>query len=157
METTNSFPLNKIKYPYLPKDSNIEYVDDNNRFMMEATKLAQKSTCTKLKIGAVIVKNNEIIASGSNTGDIEIKVCPREVRGYKTGTGYELCKSTCHQKGHAEVMAIQNGEDRGLDMVNAGLYLAGHWWCCKTCWDAMLKAGIKHVFLSESSKQMAPK
>lgn len=146
---------NKIEFPYLPDGREIEYVADSNEFMQAAQALAKESTCTKQKTGAVIVRDGKIIAQGSNTRGNEVEGCPRDVEGYTTGTGYELCKSECKQAGHAEVTAVEDGEKRGVDMKDADLYMAGHWWCCKPCWQAMTRAGIKHVYLAESSKEMA--
>jgi deoxycytidylate deaminase len=28
----------------------------------------------------------------------------------------------------------------------------GHWWCCKPCWDNMIAAGIKNVYVIEGSE-----
>lgn len=141
-----------IEYPYLPDGRKIEYVRPDNEFMRAAQSLADKSTCTKQKTGAVIVKNNQVIAQGSNTGEVVVKVCPREEQGFTTGTGYELCKDTCKQGGHSEEAAVRDGQSREINIAGADLYLAGHWWCCQPCWEAMIGAGIEHVYLSEDSK-----
>jgi hypothetical protein len=39
-----------------------------------------------------------------------------------------------------------------VDMKDADLYLWGHWWCCESCWTAILGAGINKVYLEEGSE-----
>ena len=102
--------------------------------------------------GAVIVYEEIIIGLGANGSDHHEKSgCRRAELGCKTGEGYELCEG-CHPKNHSEPRAIQNALSRGYKTKGADLYLWGHWWCCKWCWDSMLKAGIKNVYLLEKSE-----
>ncbi|MBU0614216.1 hypothetical protein KJ766_02960, partial [Patescibacteria group bacterium] len=37
--------------------------------------------------------------------------------------------------------------EAGIDPSGADLYMYGHWWCCKPCWDAMIEAGIRDVYV----------
>jgi hypothetical protein len=37
------------------------------------------------------------------------------------------------------------------------LYLWGHWWCCKLCWDKMIEVGIKNVYLMEGVDKLFKK
>lgn len=144
-----------LNYPYLPEGRAVEYVSDDNKYMQAAKKLAKKSICLKLKTGAVIVKNNQIIAKGSNTGEVVVKECPREKLKLATGTGYEHCQTDCRQGGHAEAMAVEDAVLNQVDCSGADLYLYGHWWCCEPCWASMIKAGINHVYLNEKTKREA--
>ena len=143
--------MKKIIYPYIPEGRQIQYVPVDNKYMKAAFKLAQSSGCRKQSTAAVIVKDGEIVANGSNSG-IRVDVCPRVVKGSKTGTDYHLCKEVCKQEGHAEAMAVKDAHKQGIDAQGADLYLWGHWWCCKPCWEAMEGAGIKNVYLQEGSE-----
>jgi deoxycytidylate deaminase len=143
--------MKNITYPYLPDGREIKYVPVDNKFMKAASKLAQTSGCRKQSTAAVIVRDGEIIAQGSNSG-IRVEICPRVEKGSKTGTDYHFCKEICQQEGHAEEMAIKVARKKGLDTKGADLYLFGHWWCCKPCWEAMESAGIKNVYLQEGSE-----
>lgn len=134
-----------IKYPYLPPGRNILYVDPNNEFMAQAKKMLDNSGCVKHPTGAVIVKNGRIVGRGANSG-VKMDVCPRW--GSPTGQNYEKCKNICRQDGHAEVCAIR---DAGKDAQGGDLYLYGHWWCCENCWNEMIRAGIRNVYLLENS------
>jgi deoxycytidylate deaminase len=52
---------------------------------------------------------------------------------------------------HAEPRAVRDARKNCSDINDADLYLWGHWWCCKPCWDAMIGAGIKNVYLLDES------
>ena len=100
---------------------------------------------------SVIVKNGEILGLGANGSTYhETHECERVKRNIPTGQGYELCEG-CHPKNHGEGRAIKNAKDNGYDTKGADLYMWGHWWCCKPCWEAMINAGIQNVYLFEKS------
>lgn len=101
---------------------------------------------------ALIVRNTIVLGIGANGSDYHKKYqCERVVRGCKSGEGYELCEG-CHPKNHSEAKAIKDAEDNGCDTRGADLYLWGHWWCCASCWDAMIRAGIRKVVLLAHSE-----
>ncbi|MDD3487594.1 MAG: deaminase [Candidatus Moranbacteria bacterium] len=141
----------KIQYPYLPEGRDIKYVPQNDEFMSAAQKIAEESGCTKQATGAVLVKSGKIIGKGSNAGR-KIDVCPRVLNGSKTGEDYHYCKEYCEQEGHSEAMAVKDARKKGKETEGADLYLYGHWWCCKPCWDAMIGAGVENVYLLEGSE-----
>jgi deoxycytidylate deaminase len=58
----------------------------------------------------------------------------------------------CSPKFHAEQSALHDAKKNGHDTVGAELYLWGHWWCCESCWEKMIDAGIGKVFLLEGAK-----
>lgn len=142
----------KTKYPYLPKNREIKYVSEKDKFILAAKEMAEKSGCTKQATGAVLVKNGKIIGKGSNAGR-KISVCPRVLNGSKTGEDYHFCKEQCAQKGHSEVMAIKDAKRKKQDTGGSDLYLHGHWWCCKPCWDTMIDADVKNVYLLEGAEE----
>lgn len=140
----------KLEYPYLPKGRKILYVSPDNRFMKEAIQMREICTCLKQPSAAVVVKNKKIIGRGKNATE-KVKSCPRNKQGYSTGRGYHLCREICGQEAHTEIAAIRNAQRRGFDTKGADLYLDGHWCCCKNCWDTMIKAGIRNVYLRENA------
>lgn len=143
--------LPKIRYPYLPPSREILYVPENHACMYVAKIICERSGCVKQPTGAVIADGYEILSVGANSGK-KVDVCPRW--GSPTGTNYGPCKSVCHQEGHAEVSAIKNAFAAGYEIWGADMYLYGHWWCCEDCWDKMISAGIKRVFLMENSWEL---
>ena len=44
--------------------------------------------------------------------------------------------------GYGDKSAFSKRNPSGAD-----LYLFGHWWCCETCWNYMIKHKIKNVYL----------
>jgi deoxycytidylate deaminase len=142
-----------IQYPYMPEGKTIEYVPADNVFMQEAKAYAAAHSLDKNKpTASIIVKDGVVIGRGANGSDYHLThECERVKRGIPTGQGYELCEG-CHPKNHGEPKAVQDARDKGLDTNGADLYLWGHWWCCKPCWDAMIGAGIRQVYLLEGSE-----
>lgn len=140
-------------YPYLPKSRKILYVKSENKFMKEATKMLAKSGCAKQSTSAVIFRKGNFLGRGVNAGK-KVDVCPRVEKGCPTGTGYELCREVCEQQGHAEIMAIKNAKEKGMNLEGASLYLDGHWWICEECWDAIIEAKISKVYLRIDSMEL---
>lgn len=142
-----------IVYPYLPEGRAFKYVDEKNDFMKLAKRAAKVFSLDEtMSGGAVIVKNGIVIGVGANGSDYHKKhPCQRVIMGCKTGEGYELCEG-CHPKNHSEPKALSNAISRGWGPNGADLYLWGHWWCCKWCWDVMIDAGIENVYLLNGSE-----
>lgn len=88
-----------------------------------AKAVAQRSTCLRRQYGAVIVKNDRIIATGYNgsarneANCCDSGVCWREAHGIPHGERYEECVAV-----HAEDNAISQA---GRETIGATLYLAG--------------------------------
>lgn len=143
----------EIEYPYMPEGREIKYVPAHDEFMKMAREFAQNHSLDKVMPNAcVIVRDGAVIAMGANGSTFhENNPCERIIQGVPTGQGYELCEG-CHPKNHGEQSAINYALLKGLSTQGADIYLWGHWWCCKPCWDAMIAAGIKDVYLLEGSE-----
>lgn len=141
------------KYPYLPDGRQIEYVPADNKFMVEAKKMAKKYRSNLAMPGAaIVVKDGKIIGRGSiGNNPAHINGCVRVKLNMPTGQGYELCDG-CHPHNHSEPSAIRDALEHGKDPKGADLYLWGHWWCCEPCWETMISAGIDHVYLLKNSE-----
>ena len=120
------------------------YVSEEGAFMSEAKKTAlDQSLDPDWPTGVVVVKNNKIIGKGANGSEYHLKYgCERKRRGLPTGEGYEFCEG-CQPKNHAEQKAQL--------MAGADVYMWGHWWCCEPCWQVMIDAGIKKVYLMKEA------
>jgi len=142
-----------IRYPYIPVGRAMLYVGEDNIFMQAARDVAlQYSLDKKQKVGAVIVCDQVLVGRGVNGCDYhEHHGCERMRLGIPTGQGYDLCEG-CHPKNHAERTAITHAQANGHDMRGAAMYLWGHWWACEPCWDAIISAGITHLYLLEKSE-----
>lgn len=145
----------KLKYeiPYIREGRTILYVPETNVFMIQAKEYARLNSLDKeMPNASLIVKDGVIIGRGFN-GSIyhENHECERVKKNIPTGEGYELCEG-CHPKNHGEGRAIDDAQRNNKEITGADLYMWGHWWCCKDCWNAMEKAGIKNVYLLENSE-----
>ncbi|MDP3661414.1 MAG: deaminase [bacterium] len=144
-----------IQYPYLPEGREIKYVSEDNVFMRAARDYALAHSLDNFqKTGSVVVQRERVIGRGAN-GSLYHKEygCERVRQHIPTGDRYDLCEG-CHPKNHSEPKALADARTRGETTHGADLYLYGHWWCCKPCWDAMIDAGIRNVYLLEGSEKL---
>lgn len=143
----------KHQSPYIPTGRTVLYVPASNQYMLEAKEYARNNSLDKeMPNTSLIVKDGIVIGRGANGSTYhETKGCERVRQNIPTGEGYELCEG-CHPKNHGEGRAIKNAQDKGYDISGADLYMWGHWWCCKNCWDTIISAGIKNVYLLEDSE-----
>lgn len=89
-----------------------------------AKETAERGTCLSVKGGAVIVKDDQIIATGyigapRGTMDcFERGVCMRRQLGIPSGQRYEICRSV-----HAEQNALINAARAGVSVLGSTVYL----------------------------------
>lgn len=147
--------MNATTYPYLPEGRTFLFAPGDNPFMQEAREYAlEHSLDDAVKTGSIIVKNGLVIGRGANGSDYhKSHECERVKRGVETGEGYELCEG-CHPNNHSEPRAIANAKENNEDTRGADLYLWGHWWICKPCWDAISEDGIANVYITEGSDRL---
>lgn len=146
---------NHRPYPYIAPGRTIGYVPDDNLFLQRAAALtmAMRARYPRAVItGAVLVKEGAIIGAGTNH-PIHHSFCPRTAFSFPSGEGYELCPRHCHSQNHAERTAIRNTQEQNRGTNGADLYLYGHWWLCKPCWDEIIAAGIRDVYLAKDATE----
>lgn len=152
---TNKYISSK-QYPYLPKGKTYQYIPSSNAYIKRAkeiTKFLRKKNPNAVVTGSVIVKENKIISEGINS-PLHDSFCPRTAFEYPSGHGYDVCPNHCHPVNHSEAQAIKHAKEKNISTYGADLYLYGHWWCCKMCWDAMLAVDIKNVYLIEGATEL---
>lgn len=121
--------------------------DWNEYFMRIATDVATRSNCARRHVGAVIVKDNHIVATGYNgtpsgTTNCFAGGCPR-CNG-KVSTGEKLEECLCV---HAEQNAICQAAKHGNAIDGGVIYIT----CspCLTCLKLIINCGIKMVVFGE--------
>ncbi|KKR84946.1 MAG: hypothetical protein UU48_C0001G0083 [Candidatus Uhrbacteria bacterium GW2011_GWF2_41_16] len=148
--------MNDIAYPYLPPDRGFSYISEENPFMQEAKHARQTLAGDSIfPVGTVLVRDGEILAragNGYNRGSIVRHICPRVVFECPSGQGYDLCHFH-DPDGHAEQMVIKKARESGIDPIDADIYTYGHWWACESCWNVMMEAGIKNVYVLEDAHE----
>ena len=122
-------------------DTNRPNVDE---YFMEIARLAaQRSTCMRRKVGAVIVKNKRILATGYNGVPKGIEHCTdreciRTELGVPTGERHELCRGI-----HAEQNAIIQAAIFGISVQDGVIYATNY--PCSFCTKMIINAGLTEV------------
>jgi len=110
-------------------------------FMKMAFLVAERSTCLRHHVGAVIVKSNHLISSGYNGAASGIKDCIelgclRDQLGIASGTRHEICRAV-----HAEQNAIIQAALHGTSTEGATIYCTHS--PCVICAKMAVNAKIK--------------
>ncbi len=113
-------------------------------FMEIATLVAKRSTCLRRAVGAIIVKNKRILATGYNGAPSGIRHCAevgclREKMQVASGERHELCRGI-----HAEQNAIIQAAYHGVPIQGASLYCTNL--PCSICTKMLINAGIKKIY-----------
>ncbi|MBR5926734.1 MAG: cytidine/deoxycytidylate deaminase family protein [Firmicutes bacterium] len=120
-----------------------------DEYFMDMAELARKrTTCLRRGVGAVIVKDNRVIATGYNGTPKGITHCGetgclREKLGVPSGQRHELCRGL-----HAEQNAIIQAACTGASIDGATLYCTTQ--PCSICSKMIINAGIKRIVIKES-------
>lgn len=112
-------------------------------FMEVARLVATRSTCLRRQVGAVLVRDERIIATGYNGAPQGLPHCAevgclREQQGVPSGQRYELCRGV-----HAEQNAIINAALYGVSTKGAILYCTDQ--PCLLCARMIINAGVTKV------------
>ena len=105
--------------------------------------IKQRSTCIRRQVGAIIVKDKRILATGYNgapTGCahcIDIG-CLRDELGIPSGERHELCRAL-----HAEQNAIAQAAQHGISVDGATIYVTHQ--PCVMCAKMIINSGIKRI------------
>ena len=142
-------------YPYMPADRQIKYASHDHPAMRAAAVARdERSGDPSYPVGLAIVRDGEVLLTVGNGFDQgkQVHVCPRIVLESPTGTGYELC-NLHDSPGHAEAMAVKVAAEKGIDIMGADAYLYGHWWACEPCWNALISAGIRDLYVTDDAHE----
>ncbi len=130
----------------------------DSRFMRLTEEVATWSSCVRRKVGAIIVKEKRVMATGYNGAPAGIQTCAdkgecmREKMGIASGTRAELCYAA-----HAEQNAIIQAARYGISISGATLYCTHQ--PCVICAKMIINAGIsrvvyKHGYPDEFSRKL---
>ena len=129
-------------------------MDDNERiswdeyFMRFPELAATRTTCLRRSVGAVIVKNKHILATGYNGAPKKVPHCKdlggclREKLNVPSGERHELCRAL-----HAEQNAIIQCAMSGQNIEGATIYITHQ--PCIICSKMIINAGIKRIVVRE--------
>lgn len=117
----------------------------NDYFMKMTYLVAERSTCLRKQVGAVLTRGKRIIATGYNGNCIpggvhciDLGYCERDRLGVVSGTRYEVGKCT-----HAEASAVLQCAKFGIPTEGTSLYVNAL--VCILCAKMVVSAGITRV------------
>lgn len=120
----------------------MERIQWKEYFMAQSQLLALRSTCTRLSVGATIVKDNRVIAGGYN-GSVSGEVhCIDE--------GCYVENGHCIRTIHAEMNALLQCSKMGVSTEGAEIYVT-HFPCIH-CTKSIIQAGIKKIYYANDYK-----
>lgn len=113
-------------------------------FMTIAEMVAKRSTCLRRHVGAILVKDKRILATGYNGAPAGLKHCEevgciRQNASIPSGERHELCRGL-----HAEQNAIIQAAYHGISIAGSTLYCTNK--PCVICSKMLINAGIVKIF-----------
>ena len=136
----------------------------NQYYLNIAKEIAQRSTCFRAKYGAIIVRDDQIIAAGyvgapRKTKDcLERGYCLRDELKIPHGTQYEICRSV-----HCEQNAIINAARAGVSLLNGIMYIYAEngktgervdAFPCYICKKMIINSGLDKIICSTKSGEI---
>jgi dCMP deaminase len=112
-------------------------------FMAIAEEVARRSTCLRRTVGAVLVVEKRILATGYNGAPSGVPHCSetgclRQQMAVPSGERHELCRGL-----HAEQNAVIQAAKHGVRIAGATLYTTHH--PCSLCAKIAINAGIERI------------
>lgn len=109
--------------------------------------VAERSTCLRRHVGAILVKDKRILATGYNGAPSGIRHCDevgclRQDSSIPSGERHELCRGI-----HAEQNVIIQAACYGISIAGSTIYCTNK--PCVICSKMIVNAGIKKIFYAE--------
>ncbi len=114
-------------------------------FLEMASLVAKRSTCLRRSVGAILVKDKRILATGYNGAPSGLKHCVdigclRQKLNIPSGERHELCRAL-----HAEQNALIQASLYGISVKDSTLYATNQ--PCVICAKMLINAGIKEIVI----------
>lgn len=113
--------------------------DWNEYFLNIARQVASRSTCDRKHVGAVIVKDRNILATGYNGSISGMPHCD--------DVGHMMENGHCVATIHAEANAIIQAAKHGTSIDGASIYITAS--PCWQCFKLIANSGIKEIYFGE--------
>jgi len=121
-------------------------------FLTITRQVAERSTCTRAKVGAVIVRDKNILATGYNGAPAGLPHCTDVgclVYTSRTPTGE--VEENCFRTIHAEINAIAQAAKNGAAIRDADIYITHT--PCIHCFKVLVNTGIRRIFYEREYKR----
>jgi dCMP deaminase len=139
-------------------------VSKDEYYLGIAAEVGRRSTCWRRTIGAIIIRDDQIISTGyvgaprKTKSSFEHGFCLRDKLKIPHGQRYELCRSV-----HAEQNAIINAARAGVSLLGGDIYIYGSVFGkdkridafpCYICKKMIINAGLTRVISSTEDGKM---
>ena len=109
--------------------------------------VGERSTCTRRKVGAILVRDKRIISTGYNGAPTKVRHCLevgclREQKKIPSGERHELCRGL-----HAEQNALIQAALHGVSVKDATVYCTNM--PCSICSKMLINAQVKAIYYKD--------
>jgi dCMP deaminase len=129
-----------------------------DEYFMKITRVvAERSTCMRRRVGAILVREKHILATGYNGAPRGLRHCSevgclRERKGVPSGERHELCRGL-----HAEMNVLLQAALHGIPIAGSTLYSTTY--PCSLCAKMLINGEIVRIvaagdYPDEMAKQM---
>lgn len=113
--------------------------------------VAERSTCLRAKVGAVIVRDRSILATGYNGAPAGLPHCSEAgCLVYESRTPDGEIEQNCYRTIHAEINAITQAARNGSAIRDADIYVTHT--PCIHCLKVLINTGIRTVHYEKEYK-----
>ncbi len=120
-------------------------------FMTITQQVAERSTCTRARVGAVIVRDRNILATGYNGAPAGMPHCIEAgCLIYESKTPYGEVEQNCFRTIHAEINAIAQAAKNGSNIKDSSIYVTHT--PCIHCLKVLVNTGIRSVYYESPYK-----
>ncbi len=120
-------------------------------FLMITRQVAERSTCKRAKVGAVFVRDKNILATGYNGAPAGLPHCTDAgCLIYESRTPSGEIEENCFRTIHAEINAIAQAAKNGASIRDADIYITHT--PCLHCFKVLINTGIRRVFFEKPYK-----
>ena len=121
-------------------------------FLTITRNVAERSTCTRAKVGAVIVRDKNILATGYNGAPAGMPHClDAGCLVYTSRTPSGEVEENCFRTIHAEINAIAQAAKNGASIRDADIYITHT--PCIHCLKVLINTGIRRIFYEREYKR----
>jgi len=116
-------------------------------FLQLARLVSKRSTCLRRQVGAVLVKDKKILATGYNGVPSGIRHCSdigclRDKLKIPSGQRHELCRGL-----HAEQNVLLQAALHGVSTKGSAVYITNQ--PCMICAKMLINAGIRQLIIAD--------
>jgi dCMP deaminase len=120
-------------------------------FLTITRQVAERSTCLRARVGAVIVRDKNILATGYNGSPAGLPHClDVGCLIYRSTTPAGEVEENCFRCIHAEINAIAQAAKNGAGIRDADIYITHT--PCIHCFKVLINTGIKRIFYEKPYK-----